>query len=135
MTQTSTNTNLNIFNRMKHKKKKSIPYDSMGDDMLDRDSTIVEPDVKKSISKYFRDMKLREVVYPIRATYFANPYEDWQDDMENHDDPVGLELHAHQIELEDEIRGESLIRKCVNEIIRESTTPNSRPSKFGNHND
>lgn len=125
MTRVDTSTNCVIVIRVKpkNKKQKSIPYDNFGDDMLDRDGMIVEPDVRKSISKYFRDMKLREVTYPIRATYFANPYEDPQDNIENHDDPVGLRLHARKMELEDEIRGESLIRKCINEIIRESTTP------------
>lgn len=119
-----TNTDHIIVIRVKpkNKKRKYIPYDDSGDDMLNRDGMIVEPDVRKSISKYFRDMKLRETTYSIRSTYFANPYEDPQDDMVNHDDPVGLELRSRQIDLEDEIHGESLIRKCVVEIIRESTS-------------
>ena len=98
------------------KNKKDI-----GDDMLDRDGMIVEPDVRDSIKKYFKIMKMRETNYHRRTTFFSNPYEDPRlEDYTDPDDPVGLKLMKKQQELEDEIRGENLIRNLVSGIIKES---------------
>ena len=107
----------------KKQNKRSLPYRDSGDDMLDKDGVIVEPDVRKSISSYFDSMRMRETTYALRSTFFANPYEDPQDDYENHDDPVGLKLMARKRKIEDEIKGESLVRKLVNEMINESNDP------------
>ena len=40
----------------KKENKCSTPYDDMGDDMLDDDGVIVEPDVRASIKNYFKKM-------------------------------------------------------------------------------
>jgi hypothetical protein len=47
------------------KAKTKAPHDptyGSQDDMLDKPGTIVEPDVRDKISKYFKTMKLREWV-------------------------------------------------------------------------
>lgn len=108
----------------KNKKSKSIPFKDAGDDMLNRDGMIVEPDVRKKISKYFKTMGLREVTYSLRSTYFKNPYEDPGEEFEmNNEDPVGLKLADKKRKMEKEIAGESLIRKLVGEMINESNDP------------
>ena len=107
----------------KKQNKRSLPYHDLGDDMLNKDGVIVEPDVRKSISSYFDNMHMRETTYALRSTFFANPYEDPRDDYENHDDPVGLKLMARKRKMEDEIKGESLVRKLIGEMINESKDP------------
>jgi hypothetical protein len=112
--------------KLKNKKMKSIPFDDTGDDMLDRDGMIVEPDVRKKVSKYFKAMGLREVTYSLRSTYFKNPYEDPGEEFDMlHDDPVGLKLSAKKRKMEKEIAGESLVRKLIGEMINESSDPPS----------
>ena len=103
-----------------------MPFDDAGDDMLDNDGVIVEPDVRKSIQNYFKKMGLRETTYSLRSTFFANPYEDPQGDTENEDDPVGLRLMARQADMERDIRGEALVRKLVKEIVVESSSLDHR---------
>jgi len=52
------------FNKGAPKKRKA-PYDATygnEPDLLDRPGVIVEPDVRKKISNYFKDMKLREMI-------------------------------------------------------------------------
>jgi hypothetical protein len=109
---------------MESKKKIDI---EIGDDMLDRDGMIVEPDVRKKVKDYFKAMRMRETVYPIRATYFSNRFQDPGEEYEVvTDDPVGLKLRDRQAELEDEIYlKEAILRDFVKEILKESTSPES----------
>jgi hypothetical protein len=101
-------------------KREKNHYGDIGDDMLDRDGVIVEPDVRKKVKKYFKNMGMRETTYSLRSTFFSNPYEDPQDDLQNDEDPVGLRLMTRKNELEDEMRGESLVRHFVSKILNES---------------
>jgi hypothetical protein len=106
---------------MKRKNKKQV---DLGDDMLDRDGMIVEPDVREKVKKYFKAMKLRETTYSLRSTYFSNRFQDPGEEYDAvTDDPVGLKLRAKQTSLEDEIHIETIIRNIVSRILIESSGP------------
>jgi hypothetical protein len=108
---------------MKRKNKKQV---DLGDDMLDKDGVIVEPDVREKVKKYFKAMKLRETVYPLRATYFSNRFQDPGEEYDAvTDDPVGLKLRAKQASIEDEIHIETIIRNIISGILVESFGPES----------
>jgi hypothetical protein len=80
------------------------------------------------MSKNKRNIK--ETTYSRRSTFFSNPHEDPRpEDYIDPDDPVGLKLMKRQQELENEIRGENLIRNLIGNIIRESEEEDA--SDFG----
>lgn len=113
---------------MKNKDKDNIRYGlPAGDHMLDDDGMIVEPDVRKSILKYFRSMGLMETTYSTRSTYIRNPFASKHDDPAARqeefnappDDPVGLVLLKKKMELAGEIDDDELVRECIRLILIE----------------
>ena len=106
--------------------RKNKHVKDIGDDMLDNDGMIVEPDVRASIKKYFKKMGMRETTYTKRSTFFANKWQDPQDEYyDDNDDPVGLKLHKRQMQLDDEVHCRETIRETVREMLNESPGPES----------
>ena len=106
--------------------RKNKHVKDIGDDMLDNDGMIVEPDVRASIKKYFKKMGMRETTYPKRSTFFANKWQDPQGEYyDDSDDPVGLELHKRQMKLDDEVHYRETIRETVREMLIEASGPES----------
>lgn len=113
---------------MKDKKKRETNYGlPAGDHMLDNDGMIVEPDVRKSILKYFQSMGLMETTYSTRSTYFRNQFASKHDDpaaVQDEfnappDDPVGLVLMKKRAELDSQIEDEEIFRECIRLILIE----------------
>lgn len=100
------------------KRRRSI---ELGDSMLDRDGVYVEPHVRKALQHYFKKMHLRETTYSRRTAFFANKWEDPQEEYyDDNDDPVGLKLHARQNAMRNDISCDEALRYIVRSMLDES---------------